>query len=385
MNLNFSTEDRHFRERLRDWLHDNVPRTPPPTDSRSLRDFELDWQRRQYEGGWAGLSWPKEYGGCGLTPVQQLIWFEESYAVGAPPMACLVIALNHGGPTLIHCANEEKKSFHLPRILKGEVVWCQGFSEPNAGSDLAAIRTRALIDGDHLVVTGQKIWTSYGDVADYQELLVRTDATGPKHKGISWVICDMTAPGIEVRPIRTLAGHEHFCEVFYDEVRIPLSNVVGGLNEGWRVAMTTLGFERGTGYIPHLIRLGRTLEGLVEMAASRRSAFPGGQRDDVDMRLAAIRAEIVGLQSMAYTVVSRGNGAPGPEGSVIALAYGELSQQVQQLAVDIAGNGILDKGSPVGGWTHSYLDSFRQTIAGGTSEIRRNVIAERVLGLPKGV
>jgi alkylation response protein AidB-like acyl-CoA dehydrogenase len=181
-----------------------------------------------------------------------------------------------------------------------------------------------------------------------------------------------------------MAGHEHFCEVFYDEVRIPLANVVGELNDGWRVAMTTLSFERGTGYIPHLIRIGRTLDDLVALAVSRRGAFPAALRADVDMRLAEIRAEIVGLQSMAYMIVSRGNGAPGPEGSVIALAYAELAQRVQQLALEIVGNAFLDKGSEVGGWSNGYLDSFRQTIAGGTSEIRRNIIAERVLGLPKG-
>lgn len=384
MNLDFSTEDRRFRQEVRDWLQDNVPRQTPPKDSKSLRAFELDWQKCQYEGGWAGLSWPKEYGGCGLTPVQQLIWFEESYAAGAPPISCLVIALNHGGPTLVHCATDEQKSFHLPKILKGEVVWCQGFSEPNAGSDLAAISTRGIVDGDHLVVSGQKVWTSYGDVADYQELLVRTDPSATRHKGISWVICDMNSPGIEVRPIRTMAGHEHFCEVFYDEVRIPLANVVGEINDGWRVAMTTLSFERGTGYIPHLIRIGRTLDDLVELASTRRRTFPGALRADVDMQLAEIRTEIVGLQSMAYMIVSRGNGAPGPEGSVIALAYGELAQRVQQLAIQIAGNSFLDKNSDVGGWSHSYLDSFRQTIAGGTSEVRRNIIAERVLGMPKG-
>jgi alkylation response protein AidB-like acyl-CoA dehydrogenase len=384
MNLDFSVEDNRFRQEVRGWLQDNVPRRPPPKDSRSLREFELDWQQCQYEGGWAGLSWPKEYGGCGLTPVQQLIWFEESYAADAPPIACLVIALNHGGPTLVHCATDAQKSFHLPKILKGEVVWCQGFSEPNAGSDLAAISTRAVIDGDHLVVSGQKVWTSYGDIADYQELLVRTDPSAARHKGISWVICDMKTPGIVIRPIRTMAGHEHFCEIFYDQVRIPLANVVGELNGGWLVAMTTLGFERGTGYIPHLIRIGRTLDDLVELAVSRRGAFPSALRADVDMRLAEIRAEIVGLQSMAYMIVSRGSGAPGPEGSVIALAYAELAQRLQQLALEIVGNAFLDKRSAVGGWSNSYLDSFRQTIAGGTSEIRRNIIAERVLGLPRG-
>ncbi|AYJ84863.1 acyl-CoA dehydrogenase (plasmid) [Sphingomonas paeninsulae] len=379
MNLNFSPEDRNFRAEARAWLADNVPQERPPSHSAELRAFELAWQKRQYDGGWAGIPWAKQYGGRGATPIQQLIWFEEYAAAGAPPVACLVVALNHGGPTLIVRGSEEQKSFHLPRILSGQSVWCQGFSEPGAGSDLAGLRTRAVIEGDHLVVTGQKIWTSYADVADFQELLVRTDPGAPKHNGLTWVICDMRAPGIEVRPIRTMAGHEHFCEVFYENVRIPLSNVVGAVNDGWNVAMATLGFERGTGYVGHLSRLAYAIEELISIANS-----PRGATDTIHAQLANCRAEIAALRAMTYMGISRPGDTPGPEGSMIALGYGELNQRVHRVAMEIIGSSSLDLDSWSSKWGVAYLDSFRQTIAGGTSEIRRNIIGERVLGLPRG-
>src|SRR5579875_882482 len=231
-----------------------------------------------YDAGWAGIAWPKAYGGRGATLMEQLIWFEEYARADAPDLSTLFVGLNHDGPTLMACGTEAQKAYHLPRILRGEVVWCQGFSEPNAGSDLAALQTRAVIDGDHLVVTGQKIWTSFGHVAEFQELLVRTDPEAPKHKGITWVICEMNRPGIEIRPIKTLAGNSDFCEVFYDGVRIPLANVVGRLNDGWRVAMATLSFERGTAFVPEQVRLARRVEELAELART----VPGPRGDAGD-------------------------------------------------------------------------------------------------------
>ena len=379
MNLQFSPEDIIFREEARAWLADNVPKEPPPVSSAELRAFELAWQKRQFDGGWAGVSWPEEFGGRGASDVQQLIWFEEYAAAGAPPVASLVVAINHGGPTLMVRGTDEQKAFHLLKILRGDVIWCQGFSEPNAGSDLAGLRTTGVIEDDHLVINGQKIWTSYADVADYQELLVRTDPDAPKHKGLSWVICDMSLPGIDVRPIRTMAGHDHFCEVFYDNVRIPLTDVVGEINDGWKVAMATLGFERGTGYVGHLSRLAYAIESLVSLASER-----GSLSGDQSARLANCRAEVAALKAMTYVGITRPGDTPGPEGSIIALGYGELSQRVYGLAADILENDCLDLTSPNGSWGASYLDSFRQTIAGGTSEIRRNIIGERVLGLPRG-
>src|SRR5262249_9922076 len=214
-----------FRADARAWLEANVPREPRPesADLTARRAYDMAWQRRMYDAGWAGINWPKEYGGRGATLMEQLIWYEEYARVGAPDVTTGFVGLKHAGPTLIACGSEEQKAYHLPRSVRGDVVWCHGFSEPNAGSDLASLQTRAEIVGDHLVVNGQKIWTSFGHVAEFQELLVRTDPNAARpHAGITWVICPMDAPGLDIRPIKTLAGNSDFCEVFYDNVRIPL-------------------------------------------------------------------------------------------------------------------------------------------------------------------
>src|SRR5262249_44310867 len=252
----------------RAWLAANAPRTARPSELGARAEFDRAWQRRMHDAGWAGIAWPRDYGGRGATLMEQLIWYEEDARAGAPGISALFVGLNHAGPTLIACGSEAQKAAHLPRILRGDVVWCQGFSEPNAGSDLAALQTRAVIDGDELVVNGQKIWTSFGQIAEYQELLVRTDADAPKHKGITWVICPMDAPGIEIRPIKTLAGNADFCEVFYDNVRIPLANVVGKINDGWRVAMATLSFERGTAFMSEQVRQSARMQELIQVARS---------------------------------------------------------------------------------------------------------------------
>ena len=189
MDLDLSSEDERFREEVRDWLHENVPKEPAPPYGPEYREYCRQWQRTQFEGGWAGISWPSEYGGCGLPPIRQMIWHQENARANAPAVGVNFVGLNHGGPTLIACGTEEQKAYHLPRILRGDIVWCQGFSEPSAGSDLAALKTRGVVDGDDLVVNGQKIWTSYAEHADFQELLVRTDPDASKHGGISWLIC----------------------------------------------------------------------------------------------------------------------------------------------------------------------------------------------------
>src|SRR5262249_34622850 len=236
MNLTLTDNERAFREEVRDWLHQHKPREKRPRTGEEMRAYDVAWQRAQWDGGWAGINWPREYGGRGLSLLEQVIWHEEYARADAPYIGCCFVGVNHGGPTLIMRGTEGQKRFHLPRILTGDAVWCQGFSEPGAGSDLASLKTRAVIDGDHLVVNGQKIWTSFAHVADYQELLVRTDSSGAKQHGITWVVCDMHTPGIDVRPIETMAGDFHFCEVFYTDVRIPLANIVGEVNQGWSVA-----------------------------------------------------------------------------------------------------------------------------------------------------
>ena len=377
-----------FRAECRDWLQDNVPKGPRPPDGLALREYDLAWQRTQYDGGWAGVSWPEEFGGRGLSVLEQLIWHEEYARAGAPPSASMFVALSHAGPTIIVQGSDEQKRKYLPPILKGEENWCQGFSEPGAGSDLASLKTRGVVDGDHLVVTGTKIWTSYAEGANRQELLVRTDPDEPRHRGLTWIVCDMDLPGIDIRPITAMSGVTHFAQVFYDEVRIPLSNIVGEINKGWAIAMTTLGFERGTGTIAHQIELANGVERLIEVA--RESTDPETNRaliedDAIAAKLAGLRAEVMALRSLTVASVSRGmrEEVPGAEGNIPALYFGELTRRVNGAALEILGPSALVRD---GGhnWPLHYLESFKWAIGGGTSEIRRNVIGERVLELPRG-
>ena len=394
MQLRFSAEEEAFRTAARRWLEANVPREKRPeiADIRGRREYDMAWQRRMFDAGWAGINWPREFGGRGASLMEQLIWYEEYAQVGAPDVNTGFVGLKHAGPTLIACGTEEQKAFHLPKILAGEVVWCQGFSEPNAGSDLANLQTRAVIDGDELVVTGQKIWTSFGQIAEFQELLVRTDPNAPKHKGITWVICPMGQPGMDVRPIKTLAGNQDFCEVFYEDVRIPLRNVVGKLNDGWRVAMATLSFERGTAFMSEQVRMARLLDELIELA--RRVPGPSGQPraiddDEIARRLARAKAEVEAMRAMTYRSLSLAarSGMPGPEGSMIRLFFSELIQRIEALALDIQGlpavAAFARDGSSLEPWGERYLTGLSQTIGGGTKEIQRTLIGERALGLPR--
>jgi len=388
MDLEFSTEEKAFRERVRDWLNESVPKERVLDYNEERRAFDLEWQRTQFKGGYAGISWPTEYGGCGFSDLQQLIWYEEYARADAPYIGVCFVGINHGGPTLIARASHEQKAFHLPKILQGDVVWCQGFSEPGAGSDLAALKTRAVIEGDELVVNGQKVWTSYANLADYQELLVRTDPDAQKHRGISWVICDMKTPGITIRPIETMSGGRHFCEVFYDDVRIPLSNVIGEINDGWSVAMSTLSFERGTAFMADQVELARRVERLIDLAKTQIG--PDGKRpaikdDEIASRLAMARAEIAALRAMTYTGISRAarTGSPGPQGSMIRLNFSRIQQKIGKLSLDILGADCLDVSEGELGWQQPYLRGFASTIAGGSAQIQGDIIGERVLGLPR--
>ena len=390
MDLDLSDELITFRDEVRTWLHEHAPRERRPRKGQAMREFDSAWQRTQWDGGWAGINWPTEYGGQGLTLLQQMVWYEEYAKHGLPGIHCFFVGNQHAGPTLIVRGTEEQKTTHLRSILKGDVVWAQGFSEPDAGSDLGSLQTRAEIDGDELVVTGQKVWTSFADVADIQELLVRTNRDVAKHKGITWVICDMHSPGVEVRPIETIDGDAHFAEVFYDEVRIPLANVVGAVNDGWSVAMSTLSFERGTAFTASQVELNQTVEQLIELARERvgpDGRRPAIQHEEIARRLATARAEVAALRSMTYAGVSRNSrqSMPGPEGSILKLFFAELGQRVYRLAVDLLGTDVLRLDATAGAtdWHHDYLASYAYSIAGGTSEIMKNIIGERVLGLPR--
>jgi alkylation response protein AidB-like acyl-CoA dehydrogenase len=388
MNLDFGPEEKLFRSKVRDWLRSNVPKDRRPADGPEVIAFDKAWQKKQFEAGWAGISWPKEYGGAGLSLIQQLIWFEEYALARGPYLGWFFVALSHAGPTLIARGTDAQKAFYLPKIMSGETAWCQGFSEPGAGSDLASLRTRAVIDGDHMVVNGQKIWSSGANWAKYQELLVRTDPDS-RHRGITWVIGDMELPGVTVRPIRCMHGSADFCEIFYDNVRIPLGNVVGDINDGWNVAMATLGFERGTAALGEQIEMSRVVEELIDLARSRPGPDgirPAIQDDELASKLATLRAEVAALRAMSYAAISRAQRdfTPGPEGALIALYNTETLQAVYRTAMDLMGPEMLDSGSGPAHWTTEYLRSIMQTIAGGTSEIRRNIIGERLLGLPRG-
>ena len=372
MQLKTTPEDEEFRAGARAWLLANAPRQQAPREGEAASAFARDWLRRCQQGGWAGIGWPQEFGGQGLPPQRILIWYEEYVRARAPSVLdCTFVSLNHAGPTLIACGTDAQKAFHLPRILSGEALWCQGFSEPNAGSDLASLRTTGTVDGDHLVVNGQKIWSSYSDFADYQELLIRTEPGSKRHKGLSWVICDMRTPGITVRPIRNLAGVTHFAEVFYDDVRIPLTNVVGALHDGWRVAMTTLGFERKTAAMGLQFELSVRVEDLI----TRAEAASGSAMAE---RLSELRAQAAALRAMTYRTVLR-EPVTQSDGSMMRLYFAELAQRIHRTAMDTLGAEALADS----GWTHDYLESYSETIAGGTAEIQRNIIAERVLGLPR--
>jgi alkylation response protein AidB-like acyl-CoA dehydrogenase len=366
-----------FRREARAWLSANVPASQPPADGPSSRDFVLAWQKRQAEGGWAGIAWPKEVGGRGASVLEQIVWFEEYARARAPsPLDPSFVGLNHAGPTLIACGSPEQKAKHLPRVLGGQDIWCQGFSEPGAGSDLAGIRTRGRVEGDELVIDGQKIWSSYADIADWQELLIRTDPEAKTSGALTWVICPMDAPGLTVRPIKTIAGPSKYCEVFYDGVRIPLSNVVGGLGAGWATAMSTLAFERGTASLALLIGLTQRVEELLAACPTDRA--------EMRARLARLRAEGASIRAMAYRfALDCADTVPDSGGSIVRLSFAELGQKVTAAAVDLFD---IDAPEVVGdhGAGYHYLDAFSETIAGGTAEIQRNIIAERVLGLPKG-
>jgi len=381
-----------FRATVSQWLRASVPaqHNPPIThDGREQASYLRCWQRTLFDAGWAGINWPTQYGGRGLTQREQIIWFEEYARAGAPDGTGLFVGMQHAGPTLMLCGTEEQKAFYLPRILRGDDIWCQGFSESNAGSDLANIRCKGTIEGDYVVINGSKIWTSFAQAADYQELVVRTEAGSKRQQGLSWLICDMRLPGITVRPILSLDGEYHNCEIFYDNVRVPLKNVVGKPGDGWRVSMATLAFERGTAFIESQMRLSVTVGRLVDFARNSKDAAGHSLIDDsgVAAQLGNLRARAAGLKAMTYHSAARAiaQEAPGPEGTYVALMLAELKQEVFRTWMELMGSAGLERGddhsltAPI----RQYLFSYAGTIGGGTSEIRRNIIAERILRLPR--
>jgi len=389
MDLEYSAAEEAFRLRARTWLAENTPSRPRPVDPFEAGAFDREWQRTLHAGGFAGINWPRKYGGAGLSLFEQVIWYEEVARAHAPGINSLSITINHAGPTIIRHGTDEQKSFHLPRILSGEAVWCQGFSEPGAGSDLAALQARGEIVGDELVVNGQKMWTSYGHVADYQELLIRTDPGSKRHHGLTWVICDMKAPGIRVTPIINMMGERHVNMVFYDDVRIPLTNVVGEIGKGWSIAMSTLSIERVMSFLADQIELLEKVNQVFALAATTRleSGKLASEDDEIMRRLARVKAEALSTRAMTLSNLSRLNhgGEAGFEGSIMKLFVTTAYKRLSAIVADILGPDFLEYGTDrtSNRWTYDFMWAWVLTISGGSSEIQREVIADRILELPR--
>jgi alkylation response protein AidB-like acyl-CoA dehydrogenase len=397
MDFDLSPEDLAFQQEIRTWMADHKEQIAeakllPNVEGREAYAKLREWEKTLHEGGWSGVAWPKEYGGRGASLVQQAI-FTEEYALAGGPERINRLGLGLLGPTLMAFGNEEQKQAHLARTLAGEEIWCQGFSEPGAGSDLAALRTKAVRDGDDYVINGQKVWTSFAQIADWCFLLVRTDPEAPKHKGITYILVDMTTPGIEVRAINQITGFRSdsgFCETFFTDVRVPASNVVGEINDGWKVAMATLGFERGTGLgAPAAFKA--LLDRVVDVTL-KEPRYNGVAAEDPDIRRRVaqgfIETRVFDLNTKrVLTQLTKGQPL-GSEASLSKLFWSEMDARLWELGNDALGPraelapGAAD--AELGGkWFGDYLYARASMIYAGTSEIQKNIIAQRVLGLPR--
>ncbi len=386
------TSDEAFRAELRAWLAANV--TDEFRENREMTFLEKvtvrrKWQKKLFDAGWIGINWPKEFGGQGGTLLRAAIYNEELARAHAPATAN-VIGLGMAGPTIMTVGTPEQKARYLPKILSGEEIWCQGFSEPNAGSDVAALQSRAVREGDHFVVNGQKVWTSYGYVADYCILMVRTDFDAPKHKGLSYLIVDMKSPGVSTRPLVQMTGEAEFAEMFFENVKVPVENLVGEINKGWIVGITTLMHERGSFAFNVVVGFEQRLKALFELAkSSTRDGQPVLDDPTVRQRLAKVYTDVKTfklntVRQMSTVVAGK---MPGPEGSLLKLHWSELNQRLVELAFEMEGpySGLAPDTTDApfdGRWQYEYMRARGNTIEAGTSEVQRNIVAERVLGLP---
>jgi alkylation response protein AidB-like acyl-CoA dehydrogenase len=380
VDLRDTPEEAAFRAELRAWLDANLPDEKRGGRGGAQRfddAFGREWSRMLHEAGYAGLTWPKEYGGAGAPYSFQAIFYEETARAQAPGHVG-VIGLGMAGPTIMAHGTDAQKRAHLSKILSAEEIWCQGFSEPGAGSDLAAARTRAERRGESYVVSGQKVWSSFAHIADYCILVTLSDPDAPRYQGLTYLIVDMHAPGVEVRPLRQITGEAEFNEIFFNDVDVPVSNRLGDEGQGWQVAMTTLLHERGT--------LGFALTAALEVGVNRLLDVAREHVDGDSSLRERVATEWIELQALRYTnyralgTLQR-TGIPGPEGSAIKLRWSEQNQRMTKLGRELHGpEGILDDGW----WHHQQLRSRGNTIEAGTSEVLRNIVAERVLGLPKG-
>ena len=395
MDFKYSDEDEAFRREFRGWLEANMPRDwrddgeLSDPDTKSEFERRRAWHRKLYDGGWMCIHWPREFGGRGASMMQQFIYHQELDRAKAPPVVNFQ-GIARVGPTLMQWGTPEQKARFIPKIPSAEEIWCQGLSEPNHGSDLAAVETRAVDNGDHFVVNGSKVWTSNAHHADFSTLLCRSDTAAPKHRGLSYLLVDLKTPGVTIRPLVQITGESGFNQVYFEDVIVPKSNLVGQENQGWQVAITNMMFER-------TIHGGRTdmmveVRQLGELARQvERNGHPAIEDGYVRERIAAFACEAEGLKYTSLRQLTRQLRGlpPGPEGSVMKLGTTELNLRIQKFAMELLGPysqfeyrapGSIDRGK----WSHRMLAARRGTIAAGTNEIQHNIIGERVLGLPKG-
>jgi alkylation response protein AidB-like acyl-CoA dehydrogenase len=376
MDLTLSSEEEAFRDELRTWLDANHPGREPEGDEAAF-GFRKDWQKKLFENGWAGVSWPQEYGGRGATLIEQAIFNEEMVRVQAPSLAN-VLGIAMGGPTVIAHGTEEQKERFLQPILSAEEIWCQGFSEPESGSDLASLKTKAVRDGDGWVVTGQKVWTTFAHHAKWCMLVARSDPDAPKHKGLTYFLMDMEQDAVQVRPLRQITGEAEFNELFLEEARIPDENIVGGEGNGWNVAITTLMHERATLAFGLQVQVKISYGELLDFARENDALDDPMVRDRLGQLW--IESEVLRLNAYRGLTQTMKYGVPGPEGSLGKWHWSEVNQSLTELSMDIAGPHAQTVIDP---WTYRFLRARANSIEGGTTEILKNIVAERVLGLPR--
>jgi alkylation response protein AidB-like acyl-CoA dehydrogenase len=390
MDLSLSPAETEFRDEVRTWLEENHPGPEPEAGLEEVMAFRTEWQGKLHEAGWAGISWPKEYGGRGATLIEQAIFVGEAARQEAPSPAN-VLGLAMGGPVVIAHGTDAQKQRYLEPILTAEEIWCQGFSEPESGSDLASLKTRAVKDGDEWVVTGQKVWTTFAQYAKWCMLVARTDPDAPKHKGLTYFLMDMDQPGVEAKPLVQITGEGEFNEVFMEEARIPEANVVGGVGNGWSVAITTLMNERAGLAFGAIAQIANSLGRLGRLAKDTQVNGHSAAEDPViRQRLAQLQIEAETMRLNAYRGLTKTmqSGIPGPEGSLGKWQWADINQRISELALEIEGAyAPLDRGAEHavanGAWQYSFLRSRANSIEGGTTDILKNIIAERVLGLPR--
>jgi len=383
MDFSYPAAAEDLRAELRAWLDANLaPRfrglASAIAAEREGLELLREWNRLLADAGWAAIAWPREYGGREAGVIEQVVWAEEMDRAQAPPLLN-PIGLSNIAPAIMQHGSDAQKQRFLGRMRRGDDIWCQGFSEPDAGSDLASLRATAVRDGDHFVVNGQKVWNTLGNVAAWCELLVRTDPAAPKHRGISCLLVDMSLPGIEVKPIVTITGEAEFAELFFTDVRVPADALLGPLHEGWRVAMTTLNNERGGVATLHLQVRRRIRQLIADARGTRRG--DGRAADDASARRDLARLYLAGeflklLSDRALSGVVHGRA--GPEGSLTKLVWSETEQEIAEVAARVLGPDGLD-----GPWARARLHSRSYSIAGGTTQVNKNIIAQRVLGLPR--